>query len=546
MSKQKPKTFPVCHNTDSEDSAEEYVNRFSLFTKFIHVMARVRSWFTDFRARHPKSEDEGSEHSEPLHEGSDSENPEPRNEGSDIAVIDHYKHFVDCAPYRKEIMHWVKWAQRVTFASDLQSLEETKSVSKGSRLRPLDPFLDSSGVMRVGGRLGRSLLPDESVHPIILPSHNSFVEKLVLYEHVMSTHAGAAQTLGNLRAKYWVVHTRQEVRRIIHFCITCRTPSQFRQKMAQLPLERVNVSRTFSNTGTDFAGPLYIRTIATESKVWIAIFTCMASRAVHLEVVEDSGAEAFLRALERMMNRRGKCALIVSDNALAFKKSASVLSRIFSDPKTLKVLEDGLKARGIEWRFITERAPWHGGFYERLVKSVKIPLRKILGKAKLSLIELQTVLTEIEAMINSRPLTDISADKKDASPLTPAHLLVGHNLQIMPDIDSVTKQTSMGKRWQYRQSLCKAFWNRWVKEYVPTLLPYKKWTEEMRNAEIGQLVLISDEKLRRHQWTLGRIVSVQPGRDGLVRSVMVKTAKGQMRRPVQKLYQLECAKDSMG
>ncbi|XP_074645839.1 uncharacterized protein LOC141902097 [Tubulanus polymorphus] len=241
------------------------------------------------------------------------------------------------------------------------------------------------------------------------------------------------------------------------------------------------------------------------------------------------------------MNRRGKANTIYSDNAKTFKKVSEVLTILYS-PRNKKKIRDSLHHEGIKWKFIPPRSPWVGGFYERLVKNVKVPLRRVLGKARLSVSELQTVLTDIEAQVNSRPLLSVSSDHKDPLPITPGHLTVGRNLQCIPDDDSITQKMGLDKRWQLSQKLSKLFWNPCYKEYVAGLNIKRKWFEEQGNAKVGGVVLITDDSKKKMEWPMGRIVEVHPGRDGLVRSVTLRTKSGLIRRSVQRLRLLEGVK----
>jgi hypothetical protein len=500
-------------NKTETDNREEFVNRFETYNKFIGVFSLIRSWVRKFRQ--DKSDSEESQTAWTL------------------------------ADRKNEEMFWVRWAQYKSLHEDIDAAKGGHSLPKGSKLIHLDPVWDAEqSVLRVGGRLHRSLLPEEPRRPIILPTRNPFVEKMVMHYHKTHGHTGVAQTLANLRSKYWLVHGKQEVRRILHTCLTCRTPALMNQKMAPLPATRVVESAPFTTVGVDFAGPLYVKEGDKNKKAYICLFTCMTTRAVHLELTHDMSAVEFLQAFERMVNGRGKCAIMYSDNAKTFKKASSVLKDLYNNQRNKRLIQEQFRRDGIEWRFITERAPWHGGFYERLVKSVKIPLRKVLNKSRLTFSEMETVLTDIEAQLNSRPLTDVSADKEDPLPLTPGHLIIGRNLQLLPDVDPYTKSLDLGKRWLYRQRLAKMFWTRWTKEYLLELNHMKKWTDIQRSAKVGDVVMLCDNNLRKMHWILGRITDVHTGRDNLVRSVTVKTATGSLRRPVQKLRLMEAFEDS--
>ena len=181
-----------------------------------------------------------------------------------------------------------------------------------------------------------------------------------------------------------------------------------------------------------------------------------------------------------------------------------------------------------------------GGFYERMVQRVKVPLKKILGKSLLDVEELTTVLTEIEAQVNSRPLGYVSDDPNDYKVITPAHLLLGRSLHSLPDPPKDgERDDGVIKKWRHRQRLATHFWSRWSKEYLVTLSQYRKWLNKKTNLQVGDVVLVSEEKTPRGTWPLGRVVATYPGQDGLVRAVDVKTQRAVLRRPIHKLHVLE-------
>ncbi|KAK3712075.1 hypothetical protein QZH41_006285 [Actinostola sp. cb2023] len=246
-----------------------------------------------------------------------------------------------------------------------------------------------------------------------------------------------------------------------------------------LPKERVAQSQAFQCTGIDYAGPLYVRNKnQTSSKVYICLFTCAAIRALHLEIVEDQTTEAFLRAFRRFISRRGVPEIIISDNAQTFKAGAQELETLKNKILATSASQRFLANNGIAWKFITARAPWWGGFYERLVGMTKICLKKTIGKASLNVIELYTVLTEVEAVLNSQPLTYPYVEINDDPPLTPSHFLCGHRLLTLPDsngqgreIDpeynpSETSTKDLNKRAKYHEHVIQAFWRRWQQEYI--------------------------------------------------------------------------------
>ena len=283
------------------------------------------------------------------------------------------------------------------------------------------------------------------------------------------------------------------------------------------------------------------------TKSYIALFTCAVTRAVHLELVSDLSTENFLLALKRFISRRGLCKVIYSDNAKTFKRADQDLKELWKGIKDPQ-LREFFSEKGIVWRFIAERAAWWGGFWERLVRSVKIILRKVLGRARLNFEEMCTILTEAEAIINSRPLTFVHNDVDEPQPLTPAHFLVGQRLTCLPpkpfpaDTNHPTaNKEEMTRRWRYRQRLMTNFWNRWRREYLLDLKSAHRCDIPQPSLlKVGDVVLIGEDNTPRQSWRLGRIQELFPGRDGLVRSCTVRTSSGTLlRRPIQLLYSLE-------
>ena len=214
------------------------------------------------------------------------------------------------------------------------------------------------------------------------------------------------------------------MRQILFKCTVCRRLEVLPYKAPPpppLPLFRVMESPPFTFTGVDFAGPLYVKSglpCREDEKVWICLYTCAVTRAVHLEIVIDLCVSTFIRCLKRFVSRRGLPQRIVSDNGKTFRGAAKVVRRIMRDPEVQK----HLSGTGVSWQFNVERAPWWGGMFERMIGSAKRCLRKMIGKSRLSYDELNTIVIEIESIINSRPISYLSTDDIE-EPLTPSHLM---------------------------------------------------------------------------------------------------------------------------
>ena len=324
------------------------------------------------------------------------------------------------AEQRKANLRWVLNTQQQVFSNEIANI---KSKSRRSSLvRQLRLFIDSSGALRCGGRIHNAPLSELARFPYLLPAKHPFTDLIIYSTHSTQLHAGVNGTLTAICQNYWIPSARQVIKRLLRKCVTCRKvigkpyqpPDPF-----PLVMERTQMTQPFQVTGVDFTGALYVRGPEGEMKVYVCLFTCAVTRAVHLEVVTNLSVETFLLALRRFSGRRYTPKTIISDNASTYMAAADELKQLFNSP----LLSDTLNRRGINWKFIPKRAPWFGGFWERLIGLTKLTLKKMLGRTFTTLPILQTLIFEVEAVLNDRPLTYLSSDIKDPQPLTPSDLI---------------------------------------------------------------------------------------------------------------------------
>lgn len=308
-------------------------------------------------------------------------------------------------------LYWIRRVQRASFQQEIKCTQRAQKLPMESKLKDMPLSVDQEGLLRASGRLQHSNAFYSERHPIVLPKEHRYCRLIVLQEHQRLLYAGVHDTLVQLRERYWIISGRQLVRRVIKESVICQrynsTPAS--EVTAPLPLDRVTKANPFEVTGIDFAGPLFVKGKPNSQKAYITLFTCAVTRAVHLELVEDMTATTFLHAFRRFISRRGIPQIIYTDNALTFKRSKKELHKLWNIIRDEEVTNQ-VSSFKIHWKFIVERAPWWGGFYERLVRSVKLSLKKALGCRSLTSDELYTALTEIEAVINSRPLTYVYND----------------------------------------------------------------------------------------------------------------------------------------
>ena len=275
-------------------------------------------------------------------------------------------------------------------------------------------------------------------------------------------------------------------------------------------------------------------------KLYICVFVSLTVKAVHLEVVSDLTTEAFIACLRRFIARRGKPSLIWSDNGTNFIGAANEikqLTQFLNQRATQGSISDFLSSQMIEWKFIPQRAPHFGGLWEAAVKSMKRHLRKVTGEVKLTFEELTTVVAQIEACLNSRPLVPLTSDEEGLEALTPGYFLIGRALEALPEsnISLNSRDLLLLRRWELCQAVVRHYWKRWSTEYVTSLNRLTKWIKPSRSLCPGDLVLLQEESIIPTKWPLARVVKVHPGRDGLVRVATIKTKNGLYTRPVTKL-----------
>ena len=439
--------------------------------------------------------------------------------------------------------YWLKVMQGEMFGEELSLLQDGKELPRKSKLLSLRPFVDAQGLLRVGGRASLSKLSYSRRHPIILPSDHVLTKLIVHSEHLRLLHAGPTLTSASLTHRFHIVSSRKVVRSVTRRCVVCRRDSAKpqAQMLGQLPSERVSPGSVFQCVGVDYAGPILTKRGATRKpildKSYVCVFVSLAVKAVHLEVVSDLTTAAFIATLRRFISRRGKPSSIWSDHGSNFIGSARELKELhefLSDLKTQRDISEFCTLQSIQWKFIPERAPHFGGLWEATVKSFKTHLRRIVGDKKLTYEELSTVLSQIEACLNSRPLMPLPEPGDAIEALTPGHFLIGGPLEALPDPQLSYRSIPLLRRWHLCQAVVRHLWQRWSSEYLQCFQKLTKWKYPSRNLQEGDLVCVREDNLVPTKWPLARVKSIHPGEDGLVRVVTLRTPHGDFKRPITK------------
>jgi hypothetical protein len=320
--------------------------------------------------------------------------------------------------------------------------------------------------------------------------------------------------------------------------------------MADLPVERLESAAPFTYCGVDFFGPFYIKEGRKELKRYGALYTCLASRIIHIETAGSLETDSFLLSLRRFIARRGPVRSILSDNGTNFVGAENELKRAWEEMDHTKV-KDYLRGVGcdwIEWKRNPPTASHMGGVWERQIRSVRAVLQSLLKTHGHTLNEeaLRTLLAEAEAIVNSRPLTVDNISDPSCLPLSPIQLLTMKTKVVLPPPGSFeSADLYCRKRWRRVQYLANEFWQRWRKEYLSSLQARQKWGSVRRNFKINDIVLLKDDSVTRSQWPMGRVMQVSSDDNGLVRSVQLRVAysKDLVSRPITKIVLLVEATD---
>ncbi|KAL9979037.1 hypothetical protein ACROYT_G016629 [Oculina patagonica] len=367
--------------------------------------------------------------------------------------------------------------QTASFAKELEFLQSKRGTFPPVYVTQFNLFLNDQQIIRCKGRVSNAPLSEESKNPILLPSKHPLTNLIIQDVHSKIKHSGIKDTLTTIRERFWVPRGREAVKRILRKCVTCRRVegAPYRPPPTpDLPMERVSLDPPFAHTGLDFIGPLYIHNGKSSKekgsdKVYICLFTCASTRAIHLELTPSLSVESFLLAFRRFVNRQGLPVTLLSDNAKTFRSASKDIRKIIQSDEVMRYLTDNR----IPWNFIIERAPWWGGFWERMVKVVKQPLKKTVGRTTLNYDELQTIMVEIQAIVNARPLTYVYDDEESIStPLTPSHLITGRRITYEPSnqhFQVVSVNQTLTKRAKHHQRLLQQFTKRWQHEYLLSL-----------------------------------------------------------------------------
>ncbi|XP_045776149.1 uncharacterized protein LOC123874713 [Maniola jurtina] len=498
----------ICHTVKTVELNENFFTRFSTLRKLVRAVAYLRRFCKWLSSRSTK-----------------------------------FPAYLTSQELKEALQRCISYFQRKFFSGDIESIAKTGLVIKKSKLIPLNPFLDNEGLLRIGGRLHNAELSDNRKHCVLIPRDSHLAKLLVADAHEKTLHGGPQLMLNYIRSNYWIIDAKNLVKLHVRKCVTCirHAPSSNQPIMGQLPASRVTAGRPFRHSGVDYAGPVAIRTSKGRGhrsiKGYICLFICMATRAIHLEAVTDMTSQGFLAAFKRMVARRGHVTDLWSDNGTNFVCAEKELKVLLAEERSTVAVEiaSWLASNGTTWHRIPPYSPNFGGLWEAGIKSTKYHLKRVIGNSTLTYEEMSTVLSQIEACLNSRPLTTLSNEAQDPVPLTPGHFLVGEPLVLVPDTNYEKSNISSLRRWQLTQRMTQDFWRRWSNEYLTQFLHRYRWNRHSPEPKIGDVVLVKEENLPPARWLYGVIIDKHPGSDNVTRVVSLRCKGTIIKRPVSKI-----------
>ena len=432
-------------------------------------------------------------------------------------------------------LHYIVKSMQAEHFPELNTLTAKKPISTSSKLFNLNPFIDEHGVMRVGGRLNRSTtISFSEKHPILLPKASHLTNLLLRHFHEQVAHQGRNLTLAKMRSSgFWIIGARGLVTSLTHQCVVCRVhrAKPMIPQMSSLPPERSDQSPPFTYCGVDCFGPFMVKERRSVLKRYGLMVTCLASRAVHIEVLDDMSTSAFINSIRNVTAIRGHISEIWCDQGTNFVGALSELT------------EKGV----LKFKLNPPGASHMGGVWERMIRTARNVFQSLLKShsEQLDTSSLRTLMYEVMAIINSRPL---SAVTEEDMPLTPNMLLtMKSNITLPPPSNFADADVYSRKRWRAVQHLANVFWKRWRSEYLSQLQSRQKWVHsKSENIGVGDVVLMKDDNVPRNQWPLAKVVECNTSSDQHVRSakLLLGNQKGPQKsnhylvRPVSKLIVL--------
>lgn len=446
----------------------------------------------------------------------------------------------------------LRWAENVLYSitqrdqyfTEINIMKENpnSTVHKSSPLRKLSPYLDNESILRVRGRIDNAPVGFDTKNPIILPKNHRVTMLIVDWYHRKYRHIHNETVLNEINKKFYIAGLRRVLRSIRSACQICKNNSAMpvAPEMGMLPEARLSAfTRPFAHTGIDFFGPFVVCVGRRKDKRYGVMFTCLTCRAVHIEVAYSLSMNSCIMAIRNFIGRRGVPQHLYSDNGTNFVAAEKELREAYRQIDFQGIQEE-FTTSVIKWSFIPPASPHMGGAWERMIRSAKNVLYKIVTPTThLNDEKLLNLLIEVESILNSRPLTYVSLDTTDQEALTPNHFLLGSSDGNKPPGKFDISDQYVKSSWRHSQYLAECFWKRWLSEVLPLLTRRSKWYDKVKPIATGDVVLVVDPNLPRYTWPKGIVANTVLAKDGQVRSVYVRSKGSLYHRPASKIAVLD-------
>ena len=354
--------------------------------------------------------------------------------------------------------------------------------------------------------------------------------------HKKVGHKGVNMMMAVLREKFWIPRLKAVLKKLKKSCETCRimtTQPYPRPSVGRLPDYRTTASYPFAVTGVDFVGPFFVKADhdQQDTKAYIVIFSCGASRAVHFTTTRTMLASEFIDRLDEFIAARSRPKHMISDNAQTFKATAEFIKNV----RKSEGLHEYLAEHGIQWEFILTKSPWKRAFYERLNRDLKMLYQK-LGRSYLTFSGFSRVAKDTEIVFNNHPIQYVE-DELGPRVLTPNRIIHGRDVYLLEELEEADTPSKMEKRIRAAKEV---MWKRWQTEYVRALRERHDVTRTTPfHPEMGEVVLVVADSKNRHEWHHGLVCELLNGKDGVVRGVRMIVRNKIMEQSLQLVCPLE-------
>ena len=517
---------------EEDDMLKEVLDRHNNWKKSINIIAWIRRFWTNFKQKvDQRKKNKSSDQSRKM----TLRHQRKQKKAIQINYEDLYLNSEEVTSTEDLLF---KYAQSKEFANEISLLRGGSEVPKNSKIKKLLPIWDEeTGLLKHNSRI-------VDYKPIILPKDHQVTRLFIHDIHKKFGHSGPSLTLYKVRKRVWITSGRQQVKKAIYKC-SCRKNILLNERMGKIPTWRTNNPTIWSRVGTDVLGPLYVRNeVKNEDgevtdktiKTFAILWTDLISRGVMVDLLYSADTEGVLRSLRKVTAIYGSAKIYYSDNASYYKKASLEIKEFMAGIDWPKVRKQAEKFNG-QWLFSTEAAPFRNATSERLVATIKESLFKVIQKNVLPFQELQTLLLEISAYINNRPIGFLSSDNmEDMKPVSPSLLTIGREIEPLGEYTG--KDPSLQELYYHRTKTIEDFLKNWTALYLQNLSPTKKWLEKNPyKIKEGMVLFIKNENKMKDLWKKGIVTKVIRSKtDQIPRTIQLRTTTSKkITRPIQKL-----------